>query len=424
MVGATAGTQPTRPPVSLVYAVTVTGILSTTLILPAIPDILDAFGQPAGRAGLLVAAGSLPGIVVAPLIGGLADRFGRRRVLVPCLALFGVAGGLGGLAPTFGFLVAARLLQGIGSAGLINLAVVIIGDHWTGEDRARTIGRNAAVLTVSLAVLPGIGGLLTEIGTWRLAFAPYLLALVTAAVVHRRLPEVDLGEPVPLRRQVHGAWQVLRRPLVAGTIANGVLVFVLIFGLYLATLPGLLQAEFGLGAGLRGLVAAVPALAATLVAFNLGRLKARWGRRRLVMASSALFCVAFLLIGAAPTLVVLFIGAALYGLAEGAAIPALQDAIVASTPAASRGVVMAIFVAGARLGQTAGPLMAGVGIAVLGPASTFLVGSGLAAALFVTQILVLPRIASVDQGDATAGVDPTSERPVPKPQGWKAGGGG
>lgn len=396
MVGATAGTQAGRPPVSLIYAVTVTGILSTTLILPAIPDILDAFDQPDSRAGVLVAAGSLPGIVVAPLIGGLADRYGRRRVLVPCLVVFGVAGGLGGLAPTFEFLVLARLVQGIGGAGLINLAVVIIGDHWTGEDRARTIGRNAAVLTVSLAVLPGIGGLLTEIGTWRLAFAPYLLSLVTAALVRRRLPEVDLGEPVLLRRQIEGAWRVLRRPQVAGTIATGVIVFVLIFGLYLATLPVLLERDFGLGAGLRGLVAAVPASAATLVAFNLGRLKARWGRRRLLMASSGLFSVAFLLIGAAPSLVVLFVGATLYGLAEGAAIPALQDAIVAATPLASRGAVMAIFVAGARLGQTAGPLMAGVGIAVVGPASTFLIGSALAGGLLITQIIVLPRVASAD----------------------------
>jgi ACDE family multidrug resistance protein len=173
--GPTAGTPP-RPPVGLIYAVTVTGILSTTLILPAIPDILEAFDQPDGRAGVLVAAGSVAGIVMAPLIGGLADRFGRRRVLVPCLVVFGVAGGLGGLAPTFWFLVLARFVQGIGSAGLINLAVVIIGDHWSGNERAGAIGRNVAVLTVSLAVLPAVGGLLTELGTWRLAFAPNLIA--------------------------------------------------------------------------------------------------------------------------------------------------------------------------------------------------------------------------------------------------------
>lgn len=381
-----------RPPAGLVYAVTVTGILSNTLILPAIPDILEAFGQPDSRAGVLVASGSLPGIVVAPIMGGLADRFGRRRVLVPCLVLFGVAGGLAGLAQSFGALVALRLVQGVGSAGLINLAVVIIGDHWQADERARAIGRNAAVLTVSLAVLPGLGGLLTEIGTWRLAFAPYTLALVTAAAVWRRLPEVELGEPVPVRRQVRGALEVLRRPLVAGAVATGVLVFVMIFGLYLATLPVLLQREFGLSAGLRGLVAALPASAATLTSFNLGRLQGRWGRRRLILASSALFSVAFLLIGVGPSLGVLFAGAVLYGLAEGMSIPTLQETVVTASPTASRGAVTAVFVAGARLGQTVGPLLAGAGLAAVGPAVTFVLGSILALAMLLVQLAALPRL--------------------------------
>ena len=396
MAGPVAGAQPGRPPVLLVYAVTVTGILSTTLILPAIPDILGAFDQPDSRAGLLVASASLPGVVVAPVIGGLADRFGRRRVLVPCLALFGVAGGLGGLAPSFELLLTARLLQGVGAAGLINLAVVIIGDHWAGEARARAIGRNAAVLTVSLAVLPGVGGLLTEIGTWRLAFAPYLLALITAVVVHRRLPGVEMGTPVPLRHQVEGAWAVLRRPLVLGAIVAGVLVFVIIFGLYLATLPLLLERRFGLGAGWRGLVAAVPASAATLVAFNLGRLQVRWGRRRLVLASSGLFSSALFLVGVAPSLIVVFAGAMLYGSAEGASIPTLQDAVVAASPSASRGAVMAVFVAGSRVGQTVGPLLAGVGIGAVGPSSTFVFGSGLAAVMFVAQALIVRRLPALE----------------------------
>ena len=78
------------PPLPLIFSITVTGILANTLVGPAIPDILDAFDQPDSRAGVFVAAGTLPGIVMAPVIGVLADRFGRRAVLVPCLVAFGV----------------------------------------------------------------------------------------------------------------------------------------------------------------------------------------------------------------------------------------------------------------------------------------------------------------------------------------------
>jgi len=147
----------------LIFAITVTGIMANTMIAPAIPDILDDLGVAQSRAGLLLAAATLPGVVVAPVIGLLADRYGRREVLVPCLAVFGLAGGLSSFAPTFPALIGLRLLQGVGSAGLINLAVVVIADHWKDADRARVIGQNSAVLTVSLAVLPPLGGTLTDL---------------------------------------------------------------------------------------------------------------------------------------------------------------------------------------------------------------------------------------------------------------------
>src|SRR5205085_1519140 len=109
-----------------------------------------------------VAAASLPGVVVAPIIGLGADRFGRRAVVLPCLVVFGLGGMAAMLAGSFPVLLAARLLQGFGAAGLVNLAVVMIGDRYDDPaERAAAIGRNGAVLTVGLAVLPALGGALT-----------------------------------------------------------------------------------------------------------------------------------------------------------------------------------------------------------------------------------------------------------------------
>ncbi len=153
-----------RPPLPLLFSITVTGILANTLVNAPLPDILDHFGQPDSAAGLFVSAGALPGVVMAPVIGVLADRHGRRRVLVPCLVAFGVFGLAGAAAPSYPVLLGLRLAQGVGAAGLINLAVVLIGDHWQGIERARVIGYNAAVLTVSLAIIPAVGGGLAELG--------------------------------------------------------------------------------------------------------------------------------------------------------------------------------------------------------------------------------------------------------------------
>ncbi len=353
---------------ALILAITGTGIMGNTLLAPAIPDILDEFGVGDSGAGLLIAATSFPGIFMAPIMGVLADRFGRRRVLVPCLATFGVFGIGAALAPSFALLLVARFGMGIGAAGLINLAVVLIGDHWSSLERTHLIGRNAAFLTVCLALMPPIGGVLADLGSWRLALAPYGLGLVTAAVAWRLLPPDRPDENVSVREQLGGLGDVVRRPAVVVVLAGGAATFVMIFGVFLSTLPIHLENEFGYGASLRGLFIALPAITSTLVAFNLQRVRERIDARRLLVVSAVGFAIGFALIGASTSVALVMIGCAIYGLGEGALIPTLQDQAVELSPPEHRGAVVAVYVGAARLGQTVGPLGAA---ALFGATSTF-----------------------------------------------------
>lgn len=373
----------------LILAITGTGIMGNTLLAPAIPDILDEFGVGDAGAGLLIAATSFPGIFMAPVVGVLADRLGRRRVLVPCLATFGVFGTAAALAPSFAFLVAARFGMGIGAAGLINLAVVLIGDHWGPVDRTRLIGRNAAFLTVCLAVMPPIGGVLTDIGSWRLALAPYSLAMVTAWVAWRMLPPDRPDSTVSVREQLGGVGDVIRQPAVLTILIGGAASFVMIFGVFLSTLPIHLENEFGYGASVRGLFLALPAIPSTLVAFNLQRVRERVSARLLLVICSLAFAVGFALIGTSQAVALVVLGCIVYGFGEGALIPTLQDQAVELSPPEHRGAVVAVYVGAARLGQTIGPLGAA---ALFGATTTFLalrVGVVLALALAVL-FLVAP----------------------------------
>ena len=375
------------PSLALIFTITVTGILANTLVGPAIPDILDAFDQPDERAGLFVASGTLPGILMAPVIGILADRHGRRAVLVPCLLAFGAFGVLSAAAPSFWVLLALRVLQGIGSAGLINLAVVLIGDSFSGIERARRVGQNAAVLTLSLAVFPPLGGLLTELGGWRLSFAPYGIGLVTAHRVWRRLPASAPHEAVRLRDQLGQARTAVRHRDVLGSISMGFVLFVLIFGLFLTALPVHLEREFDLGAGWRGLVLGAPSITSTVAALRLGWLRGRFGAVRLLVASGALFTVAFVVMGLAGSLPILLAGALLYGAGEGMCIPTLQDVVTGTAPPSQRGAVVAVWVGAARAGQTVGPLAAGAVYGAVGTGTTFVLGGALAAVILVTEVV-------------------------------------
>lgn len=395
----------------LLYAITITGLLANTLLNPALPDILDDLDVADGAAGPLVAAGALPGIVMAPVIGLLADRFGRRVVLVPCLAGFGLFGLLSAAAPSFGVLLALRLLQGAGAAGLVNLAVVIISDHWSGAERGRRIGRNAAVLTVGLAALPPIGGLLTELGGWRLTFVPLGLGLVTAAVVWRVLPDVRPDAASTVRDQLAASAAAVRTRRVAAILVVGFMVFLLIFGLFLTVLPLHLEDRFGLSAGQRGLVLAVPAITSTVGALLVGRLHERLGGDRAVLGSLVVFVVSFAAIASAPTLGLLLAGCLVYGLGEGVLIPRLQDAAAEEAPPERRGAMIAAWVSAARAGQTVGPLGAAGTMAAVGTGATFGVGAGVAAAVLAYAFATRSRNVDSISSDSSSPLLRSATRP-------------
>jgi MFS family permease len=368
-----------RPAPLLIWSITLTGITANTLIAPVLPDIIEAFDRPDSSAGLLVASASLPGVVAAPVIGVLADRFGRKRVLVPCLTLFALTGALTALAPSFWILVGVRFFMGIGTAGLINLSVVLIGDHYDGAERVRQVGRNAAVLTSGLALLPLVAGVLEEIGTWRLSLAPSALGLITAVAAMRMLDDVSPPrEAAGLLEQLRAARDVIRSPAIAATIASGFLIFVMIFGLFLTTLPVHLEEEFGLSAAPRGLLLGIPSISSTLIALNLTAIRSRLGLRRLLVAGGAAFGIALLGVGLAPTVWGVVVGLLVYGAGEGATVPSLQETTAARSGASQRGIVLATWVAAVRLGQATGPLVFAAVFGLIGTGATLMVGSAVA----------------------------------------------
>lgn len=377
----------------LIFAVTLTSIMGNSLLSPAIPNILDEFGRSDSSAGLLVAATSLPGIVVAPVVGVLADRLGRRTVLVPCLAVFGAAGIFVAAAPTFGLMLTARFVMGFGAAGLINLAVVIISDHFPGDQRTYWIGKNVGVLTAALAVFPLISGLITDAAGWRWALAPYAIALVTAAAAWRVLDGSRPANTPDLRDQLAGVGTALRHPTIVTTLVGGGISFAIMFGVFLTVMPTHLEAEFGLGAGQRGLVIGLPAITSSLAAFNLGRIRQRVPTAPLLLATAATWVIAFALAGAASTLTLLIVGTLFYGLGEGVMIPSLQDTALDHAPDEHRAAVIATWTGSARLGQTAGPLVAG--LVVAGAGTRWALGAGALGAVGLMAMFAVTRIGRV-----------------------------
>jgi EmrB/QacA subfamily drug resistance transporter len=125
------------------------------------------------------------------LLGGaLGDRYGRRRIFLTGLVLFAMASLGCGIAPTWQALIVARFGQGVGSALLVPGSLALIDALISQEDRGRAIGRWAGLSGVSLALGPLIGGWLVDVLSWRwVFFINTPLAAVAFAVTLRYLPE-------------------------------------------------------------------------------------------------------------------------------------------------------------------------------------------------------------------------------------------
>lgn len=138
------------------------------LIMPVLPKLIEDVGQvdiarAAVIGGWMFAAFSLAQFVFAPLMGNLADRFGRRPLLL--LAIFGLGMDfiLMALAPTLEWLFVGRIIAGICGASWI-IASAYIADVTAPDDRAKAFGYMGAAFGVGFVIGPAIGGLLGELG--------------------------------------------------------------------------------------------------------------------------------------------------------------------------------------------------------------------------------------------------------------------
>lgn len=167
-----------------------TPILDTNIVNLAIPRIGMAFGTSASELAWVVTAYVIPFAVSILAIGRLADRFGRRRVLIGGEVLFAAASLACAFAPSYAVLIVFRALQGVGGSVLITTGLGIVSATYTGPARARAIGIFFSGGFFAGVVGPVLGGVLTTLFTWRGMFALQApLAVLGLLLARRFLPE-------------------------------------------------------------------------------------------------------------------------------------------------------------------------------------------------------------------------------------------
>ncbi|PTW53203.1 DHA1 family bicyclomycin/chloramphenicol resistance-like MFS transporter [Breoghania corrubedonensis] len=165
--------------------------LAIDIMLPALPDIGRDLGVTDENERQLILSAYLISFGFAQLIyGPLADRFGRKPVLLTGLAVYLLASIAAAMAPSFEMLLLARFLQGMGAAAPRVLAFAIVRDCFEGRQMARVMSLTMMVFILVPVIAPSVGQLMIMAGHWRWIFG--LLTLGSAAVIGwtaLRIPE-------------------------------------------------------------------------------------------------------------------------------------------------------------------------------------------------------------------------------------------
>ena len=178
--------------------------LEATAVAAAVPTAVGELGGMA-RYSWVFSAYLLASTTTVPLYGKLADLYGRRRVFHLAVALFLLGSALSGAAASFDQLIFFRALQGLGAGGVQPIAMILVGDIFTLEERGRIQGLFSGVWGAASLLGPPLGGLITDAMSWRWIF--YLnvpLGLGAALILERYLREEEAAPPGTRRLDVLG----------------------------------------------------------------------------------------------------------------------------------------------------------------------------------------------------------------------------
>ncbi len=370
------------PNLLIIFAISLIAILGVASVTPTFPSLRAALDVPVESIGLLITVFTFPTLILGPVIGVFADRIGRKKILVPSLILFGIAGFACAFVRDFNLLLGLRFLQGVGAASLLSLSVTLVGDLYKGDRRVTAMGYNASVSSIGTALYPTIGGALATMG-W---YFPFMLPIVAIPV--GLLVLFGLKNPEPqgqrnLQAYLSNALVALKNRQLFGLFIASAANFVLLYGAYVTYLPSLIADKFGAEPFTIGLFLSSVSVAIALTSSQLGNLARRYSETTLIRASFVFYAVALAIVPFISSLWLLLIPTTIFGIGLGIGFPSIQTLLATLAPKEYLATVISVNGTFYGLGQTVGPLLMGIAYGIGGINSVFYAGVVFALATLV-----------------------------------------
>lgn len=423
--------------------------LGTSIANIGLPSLAASFTVPFAQVQWVVLAYLLATTTLIVSAGRLGDRIGRRRLLLGGIALFMLASGLCGLAPSLPLLIAARALQGLGAAAMMAMSMALVAGIVDKARTGRAMGMLGSMSAVGTALGPSLGGMILAVAGWQGLFLINVpLGIAAFALVRTQVPtdtetgrHKGSGDPLgtmllagalaayalamTMGRQGGGfgpmlvvaallligmfiLWQVaapsplldlslfldggLRAALLANILVSMIMMATLVLG------PFYLTRVLGLSPALTGLVMATGPCLSALAGVPSGRAVDRFGSGRMTLAGLGGLGLGCLFMATAPAawgiagymlpIAVMTGGYALFQAAN-------NTGVMGGQPAERRGLVSGLLNLSRNLGLITGTACLGavfsltVGTADIATATPSLIAAGMRAAFLGAGMLVM-----------------------------------
>ena len=362
-------------------------MMCVSMIVPAFPRIAESLAVSTQSVGLLITMTTLPGFILTPVAGVMADRIGRKRLLVPSLILFGLFGTACAFAQNFTTLLILRILQGIVGVPLGGVSAAIIGDLFSGQKRAEAMGMNTTILYVGYIIYPLIGGALADIA-WNYAFLPFALTIPLGilALVYLRCPEPKSTQK--LRDYLGDALHYLKSLKVLWLFSAAVLTYVLLYGAFLTYFNLLLADRFQASSFTIGLFIYAVGLITAIASSQVGRLSRRFSAVSLIIGGFIIYAIAMAIVPVLRNQWLCLLSTILFGIAHGINLPSQSVISAGVAPFEHRAGFMAISGTMNFLGMTVGPPVMGLAFSLTGLNGTFIAGAIIALIIPVMAIII------------------------------------
>ena len=373
---------------TVIFLITLMAVMGVASITPAFPNIQKHFNITPAQVTLLITVFTLPGIFLSPVTGVLADRFGRKTILLPSLFLFGIAGAACFFTDSWKTLLVLRFIQGIGVSSLGSLNVTIIGDLFSGEKRGAVMGYNASILSIGTASYPAVGGALAMAG-WQYPFLLPLLAIPVGLMVIFWLKNPKPEKKENLKEYLLKSWKNINKRTVWGLFIINILIFVVLYGAYLSYFPEMMEERLNANAFQIGIFMSGISVVTAIVASQIKTINRKIKPKTQLNISFVLYMISMLTFSVVSDWWHLAIPIITFGMAHGMIIPGIQTLLVGFAPLSERAGFMSINSMVLRTGQTAGPLFISLFYTIGGTAVAFIGGAIASATMLLVSFLMV-----------------------------------